>query len=149
MIKNTVDKKNYSKEILNLNFKKGFSDCTSYNVRVIVNPEYLEEDSNPESKEYYFKYSVKMINLNPFSITLKSRYWQVINSEGDETIIKGPGVIGQTPQLANNEEFNYSSYCILNSQWGTMEGFYFFETDDKKELKVQIARFYLLSKGHL
>ena len=146
MIKNTADKNFSLEEILDLHLNKGFSDFTSQNVRVIVNPEYLEEDSSPESKEYYFKYSVKMINLNPFPITLKSRYWQVIDSEGDETIIKGPGVIGQTPRLAHNEEFNYSSYCILNSQWGTMEGFYFFETDDKKELKVQIARFYLLSK---
>jgi len=40
--------------------------------------------------------------------------------------------------------FEYTSYCPLKTEWGTMEGCYTFERKDGKHFDVAIGRFFLV-----
>jgi len=59
--------------------------------------------------------------------------------------VVGPGVVGQQPDLLPGETFEYSSYCPLDTPWGTMEGVYTMQDEDGKQFPVRIGRFYLVS----
>ena len=44
------------------------------------------------------------------------------------------------------EQFEYASYCPLETQWGTMEGTFLMEREDGETFEVQIGRFYLIAQ---
>ena len=41
------------------------------------------------------------------------------------------------------DEFEYESYCPLDTSWGTMEGTYQMQDDEGDTFDVEIGRFYL------
>ena len=57
--------------------------------------------------------------------------------------MRGPGVIGEQPRLAPGESFEYTSFCPLPTQIGTMHGTYQMVTDDGEQFDVRIAPFTL------
>jgi ApaG protein len=121
------------------------SDTTTNNIRVQAFPEYIPEQSNPELNRYSFGYKIVITNNGDEKVKLLSRYWIIINSEGDQQIAEGPGVVGYTPELMPGESFEYSSHCPLNTNWGTMEGYYTMLKENGETFEAKIERFYLIS----
>ena len=74
---------------------------------------------------------------------MRSRKWSIINSEGEEIIVRGEGVVGEQPFIAPGQTYKYSSFCVLDTPFGTMEGFYILEREDGDIIQASIGRFYL------
>ncbi|HMQ78944.1 MAG TPA: Co2+/Mg2+ efflux protein ApaG [Ignavibacteria bacterium] len=114
-------------------------------VRIQVFPEYIPEQSSPEVSRFSFTYRVIITNLGTAKVKLLSRHWLIINAEGDQERVDGPGVVGYTPLLEAGESFEYSSHCPINTNWGTMEGSYTMMREDGSKFEANIERFYLVS----
>jgi ApaG protein len=119
------------------------SDRTTSEVRVRAVAQYIPERSNPETDNFFFSYRITITNEGRKRIRLLTRHWIIINADGDREDVRGPGVIGQTPLLDPGESFEYTSFCPLNTEWGTMEGMYLMEDEDGERFDVHIGRFYL------
>lgn len=113
-----------------------------------VPPEKLDVDIieklSPHSN--IFVYRIEITNHREVWVRLETRYWKVIDADGDEKVISGKGVVGETPKLYSGETFVYSSFCPLEKEWGTMEGNYGMVDELGNYIKVEVKRFYLIKK---
>jgi ApaG protein len=123
----------------------GSSETVTRGIRIKVEPEYVPEQSSPEQGKYLFAYKVTITNESDSWAKLLTRHWIIINADGDEEIVDGPGVVGYTPDLDPGESFEYTSFCTLDTYWGTMEGYYRMTRDDDQIFIVEISRFYLFN----
>ncbi|MBS1494074.1 MAG: Co2+/Mg2+ efflux protein ApaG [Bacteroidetes bacterium] len=121
------------------------SDTTTEGIRIEVTPEFIPERSEPDKKLFFFIYNIRITNNSEENLQLLSRYWLIINADGDENEVKGEGVVGQFPYLKPGQNFEYSSFTPLDTEWGTMEGHYTFEKDNGEKIDAKIGRFYLTS----
>lgn len=121
------------------------SDCTTNGIRVTVDPEYIPGELVDSQGKYLFSYRVRIVNTGSDTVQLISRHWIIINSEGETNEVKGEGVIGRKPRLKPGEEFKYTSYCPLDTPWGTMEGEYFMASETGDDFLAKVERFYLVS----
>jgi len=123
------------------------SETTTREIRVTAISEYIDEKSDPAEDRYFYAYTITIANNSPRRVQLLSRHWIIIDSEGERQEVHGPGVIGKTPTLAPGESFTYTSFCILETGFGTMEGSYRFLDDEGTMFDVQIGRFYLATNA--
>lgn len=121
------------------------SDTVTEGIRIQVYPDYIPEQSSPEALRFSFSYRVVITNESDAKIKLLLRHWLIINADGDVETAEGPGVVGYTPQIEPGGSFEYTSYCPLNTAWGTMEGSYTMMREDGEKFDVKIGRFYLVS----
>lgn len=125
------------------------SDTLTNGIRIQVFPSYIPEQSNPELSRYSFSYRVIITNEGNVPVKLTARHWLIINAEGDQESVDGPGVVGYSPELEPGESFEYTSHCPINTPWGTMEGNYTMLMPDKTTFEASIGRFYLVSDNVL
>jgi ApaG protein len=123
--------------------QSGSSEAVTEGIRVEVYPEFIPEQSFPTENKYVFAYKVVITNERKRKAKLVSRHWVIINADGDREDVDGSGVVGYTPELEPGESFEYTSFCPLNTNWGTMEGSFSMMDDSGEPFDVQIARFYL------
>lgn len=121
------------------------SDCVTNGIRVTVDPEYIPGELVSSSGKFLFSYRVRIVNEGDSPAQLISRHWIIINSEGIAENVIGEGVIGRQPKLDPGDEFKYTSYCPLDTPWGTMEGTFLMMRNDGSEFNAIIERFYLVS----
>jgi ApaG protein len=119
------------------------SDTTTQGIRVGATAFYLPDESKTDEHRFIFGYRIVIVNEGSVTATLRTRYWRIIDGNGNVEEVKGAGVVGQTPRLAPGEGFKYHSFCPLTTPWGTMEGSYEFEREDGTRFDVKIGRFYL------
>jgi ApaG protein len=119
------------------------SDTVTHGIRVIADAKYVPERSHPDEGYYFFSYKITIKNEGNEPARLLSRHWIIINATGDRDEVRGPGVIGQHPMLSPGESFEYTSFCPLNTEWGTMEGTYRMQRQNGDEFDIDIGRFYL------
>jgi ApaG protein len=100
------------------------SDTTTRGIRIVAVSEYEPERSSPAEGYYFFSYRIRIENHGEAAAQLLSRLWMVTDDRGEVTRIEGPGVVGETPLLQPGERFEYTSFCPLPTQVGTMEGHY-------------------------
>lgn len=112
-------------------------------IRIQAYPVYLPTQSMPEENRYFFSYTIEITNEGHQPVQLNSRYWLIINADGEAQEVSGPGVVGKTPLIQPNESFVYTSFCPLNTSWGTMEGKYTMSDSDGNLFEVVIPRFVL------
>lgn len=125
------------------------SVAVTRDIRVTVRPTYEPDHSEPGENRYIFSYHVTIRNEGEETVTLMNRHWIIINGEGDREEVSGPGVVGFTPTINPGEEFDYSSYCPLDTVFGTMEGSYGMITPQGESFDVEIGRFYLVAETQL
>lgn len=121
------------------------SDTLTNGFRIQVTTKYVMNQSNPSEKKHVFSYHVKITNEGSEESTLISRHWIITNSFGKIEEVHGAGVVGETPTIYPGESFEYTSYCPLDTEWGTMEGTYQMQKNDDTVVDVVIGKF-LLSK---
>ncbi|MCE2880792.1 MAG: Co2+/Mg2+ efflux protein ApaG [Planctomycetaceae bacterium] len=122
------------------------SDTVTEDVRVTVRPEFMPLQSSVGEGRYLFAYHVRMVNNGASRMRLASRFWRIVDADGEARVTEGPGVVGQHPELGPGDSFEYSSFCPLGTAWGTMEGHFLFEREGKP-LAVQVGRFYLVARA--
>jgi ApaG protein len=112
-------------------------------ISVTVTPRFMPEESSPENGRYFFAYTVEIINTGLERVQLRSRYWKIIDGNGNVQEVRGAGVVGKQPVLGPGESFHYTSGCPLTTPDGTMEGCYVMVTAGGETFQADIPAFSL------
>ncbi|MBK5285906.1 MAG: Co2+/Mg2+ efflux protein ApaG, partial [Bacteroidia bacterium] len=92
-----------------------------------------------------FAYRITIENRSEHTIQLLRRRWFIFDSRGFTSEVEGEGVVGEQPVIASGERYRYTSGCHLQSEAGTMKGYYTMKyTDGKKKFQVTIPEFQML-----
>jgi len=116
---------------------------SKYQINVVVEPQYLPDQSHPAQSLHGFAYTVTITNTGQVSAQLISRHWLINDARGHCEEVKGLGVVGQQPLLKPGESFQYTSGCRLRTPSGTMRGSYFFVAEDGERFDAPIPLFVL------
>lgn len=112
-------------------------------IEVIVHPEFLPDRSDPGQSQYFWAYTVEIVNRSAHEIELKTRHWIITDALGRVQEVRGEGVVGQQPRLPPGERFSYTSGCPLTTPDGTMEGSFGMIDDHGRAFEVAIPLFSL------
>jgi ApaG protein len=115
----------------------------SFGIRITVRPMYLREQSKPWVGHYVFAYFIRIENVGDRAAQLLARRWLIHDSIGEDTEVRGEGVVGEQPLIGPGQVHEYQSFCILKSPEGFMEGHYDFVRDDGETFEAAIPRFRL------
>ncbi len=115
----------------------------SYKVSVQARPFYLPEQSDESAEQYTFAYQITISNVGSIGAKLLSRHWIIEDGQGRKQEVRGEGVIGELPELAPGQSFEYTSGVTLNSPVGTMRGTYQMIAEDGTEFDATIEQFIL------
>lgn len=112
---------------------------------VTVEPQFLPEHSDFNQGVFVFSYHVKIFNQSAHKAQLLRRKWIIRDGAGRTREVDGQGVVGEQPWILPGEAFEYSSFCPLSTQTGSMRGAYFLMTDEPEatEIRVEIPLFFL------
>ncbi len=113
------------------------------NITVNVEPFYLEDQSDPQESRYVWAYRVTIDNQSDESVTLLSRYWHITDGAGRTEEVRGPGVVGDQPELDPGDSYQYTSGCPLPTPSGIMVGRYTMRNDKGEMFDVDIPAFSL------
>ncbi len=116
---------------------------SQYQMRIDVTPEYLPDQSDPDSELYVFSYTITIENTGRVAAQLISRTWHINDAKGQHDKVRGLGVVGHQPLLKPGESFQYSSGSHLRTPTGTMHGSFFFVAVDGERFEVDIPIFVL------
>ncbi len=119
------------------------SEAVTEGIRVHVEPAFLDSHSDAERGNFTFAYKIHITNEGAMAARLVGRFWRIVDADGHESVVEGPGVVGQHPHLEPGQTFEYSSFCPLKTAWGTMEGYFIFERADGETFRATVGRFYL------
>ncbi len=119
------------------------STAVTKGIVVHVESQYLAERSSPAEDRYAFAYRVRIYNQGDATAQLRTRHWIITDGMGKVEEVKGPGVVGQTPNLRPGEHFEYTSGCVLQTARGEMRGSYQMVRPDGREFDATIAPFLL------
>lgn len=122
------------------------SVATTEGIRIEAEAFYVEEQSDPEARQYRFAYTISIRNEGDEPAQLRSRHWIIVDADNNREDVRGPGVVGKQPLLKPGESFEYTSGCPLPTGWGTMEGSYSMTRPDGRSFEARIGRFFLVSK---
>jgi len=111
-------------------------------IRVRVEPTFSLADSDLADGTFVFSYEIKVANEGDAPAQLLFRHWLIHDAVGEDTEVDGEGVIGMQPLIDPGESHEYSSYCVLRSPTGYMEGYYTFVRPDGERFKVEVPRFH-------
>ena len=112
-------------------------------IRVAVKPAYWPERSSPEAGSYAFMYTVRIRNEGAEAAQLKARHWVITDADGHIEEVRGEGVVGKKPHLKPGEEFEYTSWAMLRTPFGTMRGNYLFARPDGRTFEARVGEFAL------
>ena len=116
---------------------------TTRNIDVLVEPFYLEEQSEPEKERWVFGYRVTIENHGTDVVQLLNRHWRITDGRGRQIEVRGEGVVGEQPVLLPGTYYDYNSFCNLKTAVGTMHGEYTMVTPDGATFEARIAPFTL------
>ena len=108
-----------------------------------VKATYLADRSSPRENEYNFAYHITITNVGSDTVQLVSRHWIITDAEGDVEEVRGQGVVGEQPVLGPGASFEYTSFCPLKTNVGTMQGTYQMVTAGGERFDARIAPFTL------
>jgi len=97
---------------------------TTRDIRVAVEPSFLEDQSAPDESRYVWAYKVTIENRSAERVQLISRYWQITDARGRIHEVRGPGVIGEQPNIDPGGRYEYVSGAPLETPSGFMTGSY-------------------------
>jgi ApaG protein len=118
-------------------------EATTRDIRVSVEPSFLDKDSAPADDYYFWAYTVEIANRGSTTVQLLSRHWRITDSEGHTQEVRGPGVVGEQPTLEPGESFRYTSGAPLRTPSGIMLGWYGMVAADGEQFDVEIPAFSL------
>ncbi|MBA9031181.1 ApaG protein [Rhizobium leguminosarum] len=128
---------------------QGMYRALTRDIEVVVEPFYLEEQSDPDDDRYVWGYRIVISNNSAIAVRLVNRYWNITDQNGQVDEVTGPGVVGEQPRLSPGDTYEYSSGCPLDTPSGLMFGHYQMETDEGEMFDVDIPAFSLDSPGLL
>ncbi|MCB1906243.1 MAG: Co2+/Mg2+ efflux protein ApaG [Rhodocyclaceae bacterium] len=119
------------------------TQANKHEITIEAVAQYLEEDSDPAQQRYVFAYHITLTNTGTVAAKLISRHWIITDADGDVQEVRGLGVVGEQPELAPGERFEYTSGCALATSVGTMQGSYQMHAADGIRFDAAIPAFTL------
>lgn len=119
----------------------------THDILIKAVPKYLGIQEEEGQQLRLFTYKIDILNQSNQPLKLIKRYWKILDSLLPIQTINGEGVVGQKPIIKPGEKFSYESFCLLEGDFGSMEGFYtFYNIKLNEYLKIDIPKFDLISQ---
>ena len=115
--------------------------ATTDSITVTVRPVYLDSKSDYFARRFVFGYHVRIENDSTSPIRLLRRHWHIREEGGKIQQVDGVGVVGKQPLIESGSPHSYTSYSVLGTFSGTMEGHFLMEREDGELFKAKIPRF--------
>ena len=112
-------------------------------IRVQVEPIYLDDQSEPDEAQYVWAYRVQIENEGTETVQLLTRYWHITDGMGRVQEVRGAGVIGEQPVLNPGESYEYTSGTPLPTPSGIMKGSYQMSTPSGEKFDIEVPAFSL------
>lgn len=125
------------------------SSAVTQGIRVEVRGDYRPDRSDPSAGRWLFTYTVRIANEGAAPARLVARHWLITDANGRTEEVAGEGVVGHQPHLSPGERFEYTSFCVLETPHGSMQGTYRMVRDDGGSFEAEIAPFPLVVPGRL
>jgi ApaG protein len=112
-------------------------------IEVIVEPCFLPERSSIERSQFFWAYTVAIVNSGTETVQLQTRHWIITDGAGRQQEVHGEGVVGEQPVLAPGERFEYTSGVPLPTASGFMTGSYQMVSESGERFDIDIPTFSL------
>lgn len=112
-------------------------------IQIDVETRNIEEQTNADDNRFVFAYTITIANQGDIEVQLFNRYWLITDANGKKTEVQGAGVVGEQPKIAPGESYTYTSGCVLETEVGTMEGYYQMAEPEQELQNVNIPVFRL------
>ncbi len=119
------------------------SETVTRGIRISVETQYDPTRSSPQQSQWFFLYTIRITNEGAVTAQLMTRHWIITDATGHVEEVKGPGVVGEQPILAQGQSFEYTSGCPLPTPFGSMRGSYQMTTADGEQFDAEISEFIL------
>ncbi|MBA3516105.1 MAG: Co2+/Mg2+ efflux protein ApaG [Rhizobiales bacterium] len=116
---------------------------TTNGIRVVVQPRYLEDRSEPAERRFFWAYTVEIENSGAAPVQILARHWVITDANGRREDVRGIGVVGEQPVIGPGSSFSYTSGCPLPTPSGVMVGTYQAIDNDGAIFTVAIPAFSL------
>ncbi len=116
---------------------------TTEGIRITVHPVYLDGQSDLIRKKIVFAYFVRIENKTEETVQLLRRHWIITDGKGNVQEVEGEGVVGKQPFIAPGDAHEYSSFSVLPTMEGSMEGTYLMRREGGVLFRAQIPLFAL------
>ena len=117
--------------------------ATTREIRVLVEPIYLDEQSEPDDSQFVWAYRVQIENESAETVQLLTRYWHITDGMGRVQEVRGAGVVGEQPTLNPGDSYEYTSGTPLPTPSGIMKGSYQMKTPTGEKFDIEIPAFSL------
>ena len=112
-------------------------------IEVTVEPKFVPERSSADKPEYFWSYTIVIVNSGRETVQLRTRHWIITDASGRKQEVRGEGVIGEQPVLAPGERYEYTSGVPLPTASGFMTGRYQMVTADGERFEIDVPTFSL------
>jgi ApaG protein len=106
-----------------------------------VSVRHLAEQSDPQSHQYAFAYTVTIRNTGDVTAQLIARHWIITDASGHTEEVRGLAVVGHQPVLKTGEHFEYTSWTRIATPHGTMRGTFMCMTQDAESFEASVPEF--------
>jgi ApaG protein len=106
-----------------------------------VSVRHLAEQSDPQSHQYAFAYTVTIRNTGDVTAQLIARHWIITDASGHTEEVRGLAVVGHQPVLKTGEHFEYTSWTRIATPHGTMRGTFMCMTQDAEAFEASVPEF--------
>jgi ApaG protein len=117
--------------------------AVTHNIEVLVKPRFMADRSSPENGQFFWAYTIEIINRGTETVQLKTRHWQITDALGRLQEVRGAGVVGEEPVLQPGESFEYTSGVPLPTSSGFMAGRYGMVTSKGEDFDIEVPAFSL------
>ena len=122
---------------------KTMTEKQPYKIEVKVETTYIQEQSIPEEDRYVFAYTITIKNVGAITAQLLNRHWIITDANNKVQEVKGEGVVGEQPNLAPGDTFQYTSAAMIETPVGCMQGSYQMLAENGVEFNAEIPAFNL------
>jgi ApaG protein len=112
-------------------------------IEVSVESFYLPDRSEPDESRYVWAYRITIDNQSEETVKLLTRYWHITDGTGHVEEVRGPGVVGEQPELSPGDSYQYMSGCPLGTPSGIMVGAFTMRTASGEIFDVAVPAFSL------
>ena len=111
--------------------------------KISVKTQFIEHRGETVAHRFVYAYTITISNRGQRAAQLISRYWRIRDGRDQLQEVEGLGVVGEQPRILPGHDFTYTSNALLETETGTMEGYYLMQYDDGETFKAPVPTFVL------
>jgi ApaG protein len=112
-------------------------------IEVTVEPKFLPDRSSIDRCQYFWSYTIVILNTGDETVQLRTRHWIITDATGRRQEVRGEGVVGEQPVLGPGERFEYTSGVPLATASGFMTGRYQMVSESGERFEIDVPTFSL------